>query len=149
MQQPQRSSRDGAASPGDPLPVRVLETGDWSLLLGDEWIAEQDEDSILIGDRDGVGCLEISELRREQGQFGEADLDELMEAGQDASAIRCGNFRGRVTRFAEDGAALRQWCLYTADLLLYITYSCDADNDGLDDAAVDEMLATLHYAPQD
>jgi len=127
----------------------VLEAGDWSLLLGDEWIAEQDEESILIGDRDGVGCFEISELRREQGHFREADLDGLMEAGHDASAVRCGNFQGRVTQFAEDGAALRQWFLYTADLLLYITYSCDADNAGLDDAAVDEMLATLHYAPQD
>jgi len=129
--------------------MRVLETGDWSLLLGDEWMAEQEDDSILIGDRDGVGCLEVSELRREQGQFTEADLDGLMEAGHDASEISCGNFRGRVTRFTEDGAALRQWCLYTADLLLYITYSCEADNAGLDDAAVDEMLATLRYAPQD
>lgn len=128
--------------------MKVLETGDWSLLLGDEWIAEQDEESILIGDRDGVGCLEISELRREQGLFREADLDEFMEAGHAARAIRCGNFQGRVTQFSEDGAALRQWCLYTDDLLLYITYSCDADNAGLDDAAVDEMLATLRYVAQ-
>lgn len=129
--------------------MRVLEAGDWSLLLGDEWVAEQDGDSILIGDRDGVGCLEISELRREQGSFGDADLDELMEAGHGARALHCGSFRGRVTSFTEDGAAVRQWCLCTAALLLYVTYSCDAENAGLDDAAVDEMLETLRYAPQD
>lgn len=129
--------------------MRVLEAGDWSLLIADEWVAEQDEDSILIGDRDGVGCLEISQLRREHGAFSDADLDELMEAGHRATAVSYGNFQGRLTRFEEDDAALRQWCLYTADLLLYITYSCDVANAGLDDGAVDDMLATLRYAPED
>jgi hypothetical protein len=28
-------------------------------------------------------------------------------------------------------------------MLLFITYSCDLDNRGMDDAAVDELLDTL------
>jgi hypothetical protein len=33
--------------------------------------------------------------------------------------------------------------VYAQHLLLYITYSCDLDNAGMDDAAVDEILDTL------
>ena len=40
--------------------MNVLETEWWSLALPPEWWADSEEDSILIGDRDDVGCIEIS-----------------------------------------------------------------------------------------
>jgi len=33
-------------------------------------------------------------------------------------------------------------------LLLFITYSCDEENGGMDDAAVDEILDTLMLATE-
>lgn len=123
--------------------MRVLETGDWSLLLPDEWQAEQDEDSIFIGDRDGVGCIEISELRKERGEFTSADLEELIDDPRGWQPVSLGSFCGRGNSLVEEDAAIREWYVYAGDLLLYITYSCAADNRGLDDAAVDEILATL------
>ena len=123
--------------------MRVLETGDWSLLLPDEWRAEQDEDSIVIGDRDGVGCIEISELRKEQGAFGSADLKALIDDPQTWQSAQLGNFAGLGNSLIEDDAAIREWYVYAGDLLLYVTYSCAIENRGLDDAAVDEILATL------
>ena len=39
--------------------MRVLEAGDWSLLLPDEWSAERDEDGIIIGDRDQLVSTEL------------------------------------------------------------------------------------------
>lgn len=124
--------------------MKVLETGAWSLLLPPEWEAERDEDSVLIADRDGVGCLEISELRKESGNFSESDLDAL---GLDASLawkpVRIGPLAGLCAALVEDDAAIREWYLYAGAMLLYITYSCDLENQGMDDAAVDEILATL------
>jgi hypothetical protein len=33
-------------------------------------------------------------------------------------------------------------------MLLFITYSCEEENRGMDDAAVDEILDTLSRAPR-
>ena len=46
-------------------------------------------------------------------------------------------------RYREDGAAVREWYLGSESLLLYVTYVCDEDDAGLDDASVDELLGTL------
>ena len=99
----------------------------------------------MIGDRDDVGCLEISALRKEQGDFSDADLDDFAEAGLAWQRVTCGSFRGHCASFVEEGDAIREWHLYAGDLLLFITYSCDAGNGGLDDAAVDDILDSLRY----
>ena len=125
--------------------MRVLETGDWSLLLPDEWSADRDDDVIVIGDQDGVGVLELSELHKEKGVFNSADVETIASEGGALKDVQVGSFRGAYSSFLEDDAALREWYLYAEDLLLYITYSCDIDNRGLDDAIVDEILATLRF----
>lgn len=125
--------------------MRILEAGDWSLLLPGEWSAERDEDIIVIGDQDDVGVLEISELHKDEGEFNATDLSTLAENGSTLDPVKIGSFEGGYTEFIEDDTALREWYLYTEDLLLYITYSCDADNRGLDDAIIDEILATLRF----
>ena len=56
--------------------MNVLETEWWTLALPPEWWAEAEEDSILVGDRDGVGCIEISTLHREAGAFSPQDVEE-------------------------------------------------------------------------
>ena len=124
--------------------MRILEAGDWSLVLPDEWYAEREDDSILISDRDGVGCLEISELRR-RPEDGPADLEALLDSELSWREVACGNLRGREASFMEDGEALREWCLASGDLVLYVTYSCETANRGMDDAAVDEILDTLRH----
>ncbi len=130
--------------------MRVLEADDWSLLLPDEWLAEREADAIIIGDRDGVGCLEISELRQAhedaaEGAAKSLDLSQFREPDLPWDATRCGNFSGFASFLVEDGMAIREWYLQAADLLLFATYSCDLENRGLDDAAVDEILSTLRY----
>ena len=42
--------------------MNVLETERWTQLVPNEWWAESEEDTILVGDRDDVGCIEISTL---------------------------------------------------------------------------------------
>jgi hypothetical protein len=42
-----------------------------------------------------------------------------------------------------EDSAIREWYVAHGALMLFITYSCDEDNAGMDDAAVDELLDTL------
>ncbi|MEM1142689.1 MAG: hypothetical protein AAF671_10010 [Pseudomonadota bacterium] len=129
------------------MSTRVLESDDWSLLLPAEWSAEQDEDTIVIGDSDGVGVIEISELRRQSGDVETLDLEPLMDQSLSWQAITLGSFIGWQTHFLEDATFLREWVLYAGSIILYVTYSCESSHQGLDDAAVDEILATLCYVP--
>ena len=128
--------------------MRVLETDHWSLLLPPEWIAERDGETVLISDRDGVGCLEISELEAAAGADAAAGVPELAgEVPGGLTPCRVGALAGQCARFEEEGALIREWYLPAGRLLLYITYSCELAQRGMDDAAVDDMLSTLRVAP--
>ncbi|KGE05263.1 hypothetical protein [Pseudohaliea rubra] len=130
--------------------VHVLETDGWSLLLPPEWWAEREEDTVVIGDRDGVGCIEISELRPEAGPVDDASLATLAAAiGGEGRWTRTmvAGVPGLYAAGLDGDAALREWCLGRGAIALYITYSCDLANRGMDDSAVDEILGTLALDP--
>ena len=127
--------------------MNVLQTEWWTLALPPEWWADSEEDSILIGDRDDVGCIEISTLHKEQGEFDEQALRDMVAEEADRvlewRSITLGEFKGLASNYVEEGAAIREWYVASGALLLFITYSCDEDNRGMDDSAVDELLDTL------
>ena len=133
--------------------MNVLETEWWSMAVPPEWWADAEDDSILVGDRDDVGCIEISTLHRESGEFSEAEVRQLAidnaEQSLDWTAVSRGDFSGMRSSYTEDDAALREWYLASGSILLFITYSCDVENRGMDDAAVDELLDTLLLAQSD
>ena len=127
--------------------MNVLETEWWTLALPPEWWAESEEGTILVGDRDEVGCIEISTLCKEEGAFDADDALHIAERESEHSlvwdTVSLGDFTGVSSRYDEEDAAIREWYVVNGALLLFITYSCDADNAGMDDAAVDELLDTL------
>ena len=127
--------------------MNVLETEWWILAVPPEWWADSQEYSILVGDRDDVGCIEISTLHKDEGEFDQQALADIAAAESEQSLdwrpVTLGDFSGLASRFVEEGAAIRQWYVANDAMLLYITYSCDEDNAGMDDAAVDELLDTL------
>lgn len=127
--------------------MNVLETEWWSLAVPPEWWAESEDESILIGDHDDVGCIEISTLHKESGEFDNDTLQGIAaeEAEQPVEwrAVTAGEFRGVCGSYAVEGAAIREWYVANGSMMLFITYSCDPENRGMDDAAVDEILDTL------
>ena len=130
--------------------MNVLETEWWTLALPPEWWADSEEDSILVGDRDEVGCIEITTLHKQEGAFDGAEVlgiatAESVGAG-DWQKIRLGEFAGVARNFLEEGAAIREWYVFNGAMLLFLTYSCDEENRGMDDAAVDQLLDTLQLA---
>jgi hypothetical protein len=127
--------------------MNVLETEWWSLAIPPEWWADSEEDSILVGDRDDVGCIEISTLHKDEGEFDQQMLHDIAVAESeqklDWHPMGLGDFAGVAGSFTEEDAAIREWYVASGSLLLFITYSCDEENRGMDDAAVDELLDTL------
>jgi hypothetical protein len=127
--------------------MNVLETEWWTLALPPEWWADSDEDSILVGDQDDVGCIEISTLHKEEGQF---DRDMMHSIAQteseqplDWQPVTLGEFAGIGSSYVQEETAVREWYVCNGALLLFITYSCGEENRGMDDASVDELLDTL------
>ena len=127
--------------------MNILETDHWCMMLPEEWHAENDDDVIRIVDRDDVGEIQITTLHKQSGRVDASDVasmssDESPEVDVWHQA-RAGAFEGVTGSYHEDGAAIREWYLGSESLLLYITYVCAAEDQGLDDASVDELLATL------
>ena len=130
--------------------MNVLETEWWTLALPPEWWADSEEDSILVGDRDDVGCIEISTLHKEEGDFDQGSVTAIAQEESEQVLqwlpATLGEFSGVSSRYVEEDAAVREWYVSNGALLLFITYSCDKENGGMDDAAVDEILDTLMLA---
>jgi hypothetical protein len=127
--------------------MNVLETEWWTMAVPPEWWADSEEDSILVGDRDDVGCIEITTLHKEEGEFSREGLrsiaEEESEQVLDWKPATLGDFAGLYSCYVEEDTAVREWYVSNGALLLFITYSCDSENRGMDDAAVDEILDTL------
>lgn len=127
--------------------MNVLETEWWTLAIPPEWWAEADEETILVGDRDDVGCIEISTLHREAGAFGANEVAQIAQDEEDQALnwakVSLGDFSGVAAAYTEGDDAIREWYVASGSMLLFITYSCALENAAMDDAAVDQLLDTL------
>ena len=127
--------------------MNVVETEWWTLALPPEWWAESEEDSILVGDQDNVGCIEISTLHKEEGVFDRAAVQSIAQTQSeqplDWESVTLGEFAGVSSSYVQEETAVREWYVSHGALLLFITYSCAEENRDMADAAVDELLDTL------
>ena len=127
--------------------MNILETDHWCMMLPEEWHAENDDDVIRIVDQDDVGEIEITTLHKQSGRVTASDV--ALMASEESPEItewhqaRAGGFEGVTGVYREDGASVREWYLGSESLMLYITYVCPEEDEGLDDASVDELLGTL------
>ena len=125
--------------------MHTVETDWWLLDLPDEWEAEQDEETIVISDPDGVGELEITRL--ENADAAKVNLRDLAAqwVPEDVPGIdvRTGDFDGLYFEYIEEGDAVREWLLRADDLILIVSYVCDEEDAGMDSEVIDEILETL------
>jgi hypothetical protein len=127
---------------------QFIQTDFWEMELAEEWDAEQDEETILVSDADGVSLIELTALARPSDANNEdalADLaSELLAEGLKPEPAKVGAFEGWVFQFSdEEGGSFREWYLFHKDFVLLISHGTDAEHAGWDDDVVDEMLATL------
>ena len=116
-------------------------------MLPAEWHAENDDGLVRIVDQDDVGEIQITTLHK---QLGRVTASEVAAIGSEESPeitewhqARAGGFEGVTGGYREDGASVREWYLGSESLLLYVTYVCAEEDEGLDDASVDGLLETL------
>jgi len=127
--------------------MNILETDHWCLLLPPEWVADYEEDVVRITDADEVGEIEFTTLCKEEGAVAPAELEAMAREESPEvmtwSPATIGAFTGISGTFGEDDTHVQEWYVAAGSVLLYITYVCDAENAGMDDAAVSDILATL------
>jgi len=124
--------------------MHTVETEWWSLDLPEEWEAEQEEETIVIGDDDGVGVLEITALERDEADDGDLEvLAQQLFPALAAKPTTIGDFSGLYFEYRDEGDAVREWVVRKGAQIVLVTYSCDDENAGLDDEIVDEILQTL------
>lgn len=126
--------------------MKLIETQWWSLPVSDEWLTETDDETIIITDKDNVGCLEISALDMDISHPGIEDLRELarqvVPQGIEGEQVRCGQWVGMRYEYVDDDFC-RDWVVNNQSKLLLISYTCAIEHRGMDDAAVDQMLDEL------
>lgn len=127
--------------------MNVVETQWWIIDLPPEWNAEQDDETIIIGDEDGVGEIAITTLEKENGNVSDTELREFCQEieqefgkGQECEVSE---LSGYYFEYHDEGDAVRDWYLRCDNLLVLITYSCALDNKAMDDSAVNEIISTL------
>lgn len=127
--------------------MSIVQTQWWCLELPDEWKAERDDDSVTIADCDRVSEVDITVIRKPQGQVNEADLDEfaedLLAQGLTGEAIALNAAQGLFFQYDDEDGAWREWYLAAESLMIYITHNTAIEDKGLDNAVVDDFLSTL------
>ncbi len=127
-----------------------LTTTYWKITLPDEWWHEIDEEAVVIGDPDDVGELTLSILETE----GTVSVDDLLAMQEDDSpaevtAVTVDEFPGFYRAYTDEEGSWREWVIACEQWIAYITYFCEAENKGLDDALIDEILSTLSFRSLD
>lgn len=132
--------------------MNSLETDWWTIAVPAEWWADQEEETIIIGDRDDVGCIEITTLCKGRGVFAEQEVRDIAnsdrEIGVEWEPFRLNEFEGLYGVYREEESSIREWYLSSGSVLLFVSYSCDQENAAMDDEAVDGILDTLEILEQ-
>ncbi len=127
--------------------MSILQTEWWCLELPDEWSAEMEDDCVTISDCDGVGEIDITVVKKADGEVNDNDLkdfaEDLIEQGLQGQLVEVGAAEGLYFFYDDSDGAWREWYLGAGSLLIYITYNTLMEHKSLDDAIVDEILDTL------
>ena len=119
----------------------------WSIELPSPWKAEKEENCIAFSAEHGIGALQISAYRRDGEFVTNEDLNDFAEAalidGVIPQQVSCGDFRGIAICYVENNRFWRKLWLRSGSLLLYVTYNCAEEDQGIEVGLVDSMINSL------
>lgn len=118
----------------------------WSLRVPNGWRAWHDEECATLVADDQIGALQISAAFKDSDVL-DADLREFaaehLEAGANAKPTEAGAFVGFEIAFSDADCFWRQWYLRKNRQMLFVTYNCGLASQGVEDAALRDILASL------
>jgi hypothetical protein len=116
------------------------------------WRGHLDPECTTITADPEVGALQFSSAFKD-GEVSLADLrdfaSEHLDAGAPTRSVHLGDFEGFAIAFGTEDAFWRQWFLRNRKQALFVTYNCSLEDRGIEDAAVDKILATLSASDDD
>ncbi len=120
----------------------------WSINILDDWGLEESEDCVSIfSEENGVGVLQISSAKKEDGEVSEDDLIDITKRNSEdikkAEKVVLGDFQGFAWEHHNNNEYWRKLTLYTGKIVLFITYNCDSKDKDIENAEVDKMLHSL------
>jgi len=118
----------------------------WSLNLAEGWVSEFDDDCHTFYHPEGVGALQISAYTIETPV---TDEDLIENTGLDEDGIAhlgkndWGQFHGYQLIYGVDNTFWRKWWLRNGNVLLFVTYNCDAQDTDIESTTINNIMASL------
>lgn len=130
--------------------MNMIETDWWEMGLPEEWDAEQDEETIIVTDEDGIGVIELTVLEKDDSPAidWEGLMNEMAPEGIVVTPTKLAECDARYATFVDEDDAVRLWLVDGPGIVLVVSYVCDVSDRGMDDSAVDEILSTLNFVKE-
>jgi len=118
----------------------------WSLLVPDGWRAWHDDECATLVGPGEIGALQINTAFKD-AEVLDADLGDFASnhrgAGAPPRPTQAGDFVGFEIAFRDRGRFWRHWYLRNGRQMLFVTYNCRPDSQGVEDGPVQDALASL------
>lgn len=118
----------------------------WQIDLPLGWVAEQEDEVVILYHPDQAGTLSISSTLEEaeiSDEYVEGLLAEHIDAGAELIDVEYNIFSGVSCCYDDEEEFWCEWYLWNERLLIFITYNCPLDEEGKQEDVVESMLETL------
>lgn len=125
----------------------IYQTSWWSLELPSGWFGTDDDGCISFANVDGVGALQISAYGSGNQEVTDEDLEELSRSDRPQNLttekVAYGQFVGLGICERTVTGYWRKYWLRAGSALLFVTYNCSLEHEGIEDDKVDRILHSL------
>jgi hypothetical protein len=125
----------------------VYESAWWCVELPQGWLGDEDEGCVTFVNVDGAGALQISAYGKSDKEVADEDSENFSQDDRkrnpSTKKVSYGQFVGigicerTVTRY------WRKYWLRAGSVLLFVTYNCKLDDEGIEEREVDRILHSL------
>ena len=118
----------------------------WSVVVPSGWRARHDDACATLVADHPIGAVQISAAFKDS-EILDADLQDFAaeHLGRGATALsrRAGAFVGFEIAFRDEAHCCRQWYLRSGRQMLFVTYNCRLEQQGVEDEVVELILDSL------
>jgi hypothetical protein len=118
----------------------------WSIDLPATWRGERDGDLDVFNDPQGYGAIEVSTLMQERpadDDFLDYLAGDHLAAGARTYDVSFGPFTGFTLSYGSDDGFCQEWYLRAGRLVLFVSYACAPEHEGLEEDVVEQILSSL------
>jgi len=116
----------------------------WSIDILPEWENEDDPECLTIYHPNGVGALQLSSAKKQEGSVTQEDLDfHTKQEWGNPSKCTFGDFAGQAYKFVSEDSFWFWWILANGSVLLRASYNCEIQDKNVEIEEINNMLKTL------